>query len=69
MGLLIKLFMDFADEEFKLAQDLVAMAIADGEISDAERNLINEICHKEVVSKKKVIVDEREQSVRRWINR
>ena len=47
MGLLAKLFNDASDTEFKLAQDLVAIAIADGEISEAERKIITEICHKE----------------------
>ena len=50
MGLLAKLFNDASDTEFKLAQDLVAIAIADGEISEAERKTIMEICHKEGVS-------------------
>ena len=50
MGLLAKLFNDASDTEFKLAQDLVAIAIADGEISEAERKTIIEICHKEGVS-------------------
>ncbi len=50
MGLLTKLFMDSADEEFKLAQDLVAIAIADGEISAAERKMITDICQKEGIS-------------------
>jgi uncharacterized tellurite resistance protein B-like protein len=47
MGLLTKLFRDAADAEFKLAQDLVAMAMADGEISEEERKAILEICRKE----------------------
>lgn len=51
MGLLAKLFNDASDTEFKLAQDLVAIAIADGEISDAERQMITEICQREGVSK------------------
>lgn len=50
MGLLAKLFNDASDTEFKLAQDLVAIAIVDGEISEAERKTIIEICHKEGVS-------------------
>lgn len=50
MGLLAKLFNDASDTEFKLAQDLVAIAIADGEISEAERKTIAEICHKEGIS-------------------
>lgn len=47
MGLLTKLFIDSADDEFKLAQDLVGIAIADGEISEAEQKVINEICKSE----------------------
>lgn len=50
MGLLTKLFNDASDKEFKLAQDLVAIAIADGEISEAEQNVINEICKSEGIS-------------------
>ena len=54
MGLLTKLFNDASDSNFKLAQDLVAIAIADGEISEAERKVITEICQKEGVSKETV---------------
>ena len=50
MGLLVKLFNDASDTDFKLAQDLVAIAIADGEISEAERKTITEICQKEGIS-------------------
>lgn len=50
MGLLTKLFIDSADDEFKLAQDLVGIAIADGEISEAEQKVINEICKSEGMS-------------------
>lgn len=50
MGLLTKIFNDASDAEFKLAQDLVAVAIADGEISEAERRVITEICQKEGIS-------------------
>lgn len=50
MGLLTKLFNDASDSEFKLAQDLVAIAVADGEISEAERQVITEICQKEGIS-------------------
>ena len=51
MGLLAKLFNDASDAEFKLAQDLVGIAMADGEISDAERKMITDICQKEGISK------------------
>ena len=54
MGLLTKLFNDAADTEFKLAQDLVAIAMADGEISEAERKVITEICQQEGISNETV---------------
>jgi len=54
MGLLAKIFKDASDQEFKLAQDLVAIAIADGEISEAERKVITDICQKEGISKNAV---------------
>lgn len=50
MGLLVKLFNDASDSDFKLAQDLVAIAMADGEISEAERKVITEICQQEGIS-------------------
>ena len=50
MGLLAKIFNDASDTEFRLAQDLVAIAIADGEISEAERKVITGICQKEGIS-------------------
>lgn len=46
----MKLFNDVSDKEFKLAQDLVAIAIADGEISEAEQKVITEICKSEGLS-------------------
>lgn len=54
MGLLAKLFKDASDMDFKLAQDLVALAIADGEISEAELSLITQICQNEGISKETV---------------
>lgn len=47
MGLLTKLFDNASDTEFKLAQDLVAIAIADGDISEDERSMIRRICMEE----------------------
>ena len=61
MGLLAKLFNDASDTEFKLAQDLVAIAMADGIISEAERKVITEICQT-------VLMDEREQAIQRWMS-
>lgn len=54
MGLLAKLFNDASDTEFKLAQDLVAIAMADGEISEAERKVIADICQSEGISKETI---------------
>lgn len=54
MGLLVKIFKDSSDSEFKLAQDLVAIAIADGNISDVERQEIERICQKEGINSKTV---------------
>ena len=50
MGLLTKIFNDASDSEFKLAQDLVAIAVADGNISDVERQEIEKICQTEGIS-------------------
>lgn len=54
MGLLAKIFKDSSDSEFKLAQDLVAIAVADGNISDAERQEIEKICQTEGISSETV---------------
>lgn len=43
MGLLVKIFKNSSDSEFKLAQDLVAIAVADGNISDVERQEIERV--------------------------
>ena len=50
MGLLAKLFNESPDSEVRLAQDLVAIAVADGNISDVERDTIVEICQKEGIN-------------------
>lgn len=54
MGLLAKIFKDSSDSEFKLAQDLVAIAVADGNISDVERLEIVKICQKEGINSETV---------------
>lgn len=54
MGLLVKIFKDSSDSEFKLAQDLVAIAVADGIISDEERREIEKICNKEGINSETV---------------
>ncbi len=54
MGLLAKIFKDSSDSEFKLAQDLVAIAVADGNISDVDRKEIEKICQTEGISSETV---------------
>lgn len=54
MGLLVKLFHDASDTEFKLAQDRVAIAMADGQISEAERKVIADICQSEGISEETI---------------
>ena len=54
MGLLAKIFKDSSDSEFKLAQDLVAIAVADGNISEVERQEIEKICQTEGISSETV---------------
>ena len=54
MGLLAKIFKESSDSEFKLAQDLVAIAVADGNISDVVRNEIEKICQTEGISSETV---------------
>lgn len=48
MGLLAKIFKDSSDSEFKLAQDFVAIAVADGNISDVERLQFHRLTQKEL---------------------
>jgi uncharacterized tellurite resistance protein B-like protein len=54
MGLLAKLFNDSSDTEFRLAQDLVAIAIADGVITPEEQKMLVEICQKEGISQEEL---------------
>lgn len=43
------------EPEFKLARDLTAMAIADGEVTPEEKEAISTICHIEGVDEKKLL--------------
>ena len=52
--LIKKLFSDASDTEFKLAQDLVAIAMADGAISEQERRVIINICQQEEIAKESI---------------
>lgn len=54
MGLIAKIFENSSDSEFKLAQDLVAIAVADGNISEEERLEIEKICQTEGISRETV---------------
>lgn len=63
MGLLTKIFKDSSDSEFKLAQDLVAIAIADGGIS-----ILCSEFHSMGIDYETVLVDEQELAIRRWMS-
>ena len=43
------------DPEFKLARDLTAMAIADGEVTPEEKEAISALCHIEGVDETKLL--------------
>ena len=75
MGLLAILFNDASDTEFKLAQDLVAIAMAAfvKAMSNAtdllmENSLLSNEFRMMGIDFETVLMDEREQAIRRWIN-
>ena len=75
MGLIAKLFNDASDTEFKLAQDLVAIAMAAfvKAMSNAtdllmENSLLSNEFRMMGIDFETVLMDEREQAIRRWIN-
>lgn len=45
------------EPEFRLARDLTAMAIADGEVTPEEKEAISDICHIEGINERKLLVN------------
>lgn len=55
MGLVTKFLETITEPQFKLARDLVAMAIADGEVTPEEKKALSIICHSEGVDEAKLM--------------
>ena len=54
MSIIAKFLTAVTEPQFKLARDLTAMAIADGEITTEEKEAISAICHLEGIDEKKL---------------
>ena len=55
MSIITKFLSVVTEPQFKLARDLTAMAIADGEITPEEKEAMSTICHLEGVDEKKLL--------------
>lgn len=55
MSIITKFLSVVTEPQFKLARDLTAMAVADGEITPEEKEAISTICHLEGVDEKKLL--------------
>ena len=55
MSILTKFLSVVTEPQFKLARDLTAMAVADGEITPEEKEAMSTICHLEGVDEKKLL--------------
>ena len=55
MSIITKFLAVVTEPQFKLARDLTAMAVADGEITPEEKGAMSTICHLEGVDEKKLL--------------
>ena len=55
MSIITKFLSVVTEPQFKLARDLTAMAVADGEITPEEKEAMSTICHLEGVDEKKLL--------------
>jgi len=55
MSIINKLLSAVTEPEFKLARDLTAIAIADGEVTSEEKEAISTICHLEGIDESKLL--------------
>ncbi len=55
MSIITKFLSVVTEPQFKLARDLTAMAVADGEITLEEKEAMSTICHLEGVDEKKLL--------------
>lgn len=54
MSIITRFLTVVAEPQFKLARDLTAMAIADGEVTNEEKEAISVICHLEGIDERKL---------------
>ena len=54
MSIITRFLSQVTDKQFKLARDLMSMAMADGEVTLKEVEAINEICQKEGISEEQL---------------
>lgn len=55
MSIITRFLAVVTEQQFKLARDLTAMAVADGEITPEEKEAMSTICHLEGVDEKKLL--------------
>ena len=55
MSIITRFLAVVTEPQFKLARDLTAMAVADGEITPEEKEAMSTICHLEGVDEKKLL--------------
>ena len=55
MSIITKFLAVVTEPQFKLARDLTAMAIADGQVTPEEKEAISEICHLEGIDETKLL--------------
>lgn len=55
MSIITKFLAVVTEPQFKLARDLTAMAIADGQVTQEEKEAISEICHLEGIDETKLL--------------
>lgn len=55
MSILIRFLAVATEPQFKLARDLTAMAIADGEVTPEEKEAMSTICHLEGIDETKLM--------------
>ena len=55
MSIITKFLSVLTEPQFKLARDLTAMAIADGQVTPDEMEAMRTICHLEGVDEKKLV--------------
>ena len=55
MSLITRFISSVTEPQFMLARDLMALAVADGEITNEEKDAISTICHLEGIDEEQLI--------------